>query len=114
MRGDGGGVTVETAIAVCALLFLLVVCLAALAAVTGSVRCTDAAREAARLVARGDPARAEQAVRAIGPSGARLSVRVDGDEISVEVTASPVGGLLPGWRLRGQAHAVLEPGVAAR
>lgn len=111
LRGERGAVTVEAAIALCALVVVFGLVLAGVSAVLGQVRCTDAAREAARLLARGDRARAERAVTEIAPGGARLVARTEGDGLTVEVTAEPVGGLLPGIRLTGQAYAVLENGV---
>jgi uncharacterized membrane protein YgcG len=100
---------VEAALALCAVVVVLVLALSAVMAVFAQLRCTDAAREAARLVARGEAERAGNVVRQIAPAGARLSVGVVGDEVSVEVTAEPAGGLLPGVRLRAQAYSVLEP-----
>lgn len=117
---DRGAVTVEAAIALCALLVAFALILAGLGAVTDQLRCADAAGAAARLVARGEQQRAQAAVEAIGPAGARLAVggvRRAGDTggraVPVTVTAEPVGGLLPGIQVRGLAYAVLEPGVSA-
>ncbi|MQA09159.1 MAG: pilus assembly protein [Pseudonocardiaceae bacterium] len=110
---DGGAVTVEAAIAVGALVAVLSLVLAGVGAISGQLRCTDAAREAARLVARGEPERARHAVARIAPNGARLQVTTEGDEISVRVLADPVGGLLPGVRLRADAFAIAEPGSAS-
>ncbi|QTR05595.1 pilus assembly protein, partial [Saccharothrix algeriensis] len=76
-------------------------------AVGGPLGCTDAAREAARLVARGEAARASSVVAAIAPAGAELVVRQDGDTAWVEVTARR--SLVD---VRSRAYAVLEPGVA--
>ncbi|MFI2562521.1 TadE family type IV pilus minor pilin, partial [Nocardia farcinica] len=49
-----GAVTVEAAIALAAIMVVIVVCVGALLAASTQVRCVDAAREAARLEARGD------------------------------------------------------------
>ena len=46
-------VTVEAAFAIAALVVVLVLCVSGLTAVSMQVRCVDAAREAARLAARG-------------------------------------------------------------
>lgn len=102
-------VTVETAIAVAAFTMVLTLGVGAVLAVLDQVRCVDAAREAARLVARGQGERAGPAVRRIAPRHARLRVESSGDEITVRVTAEPIGGLLPGVRERGTAYAVREP-----
>lgn len=106
---DRGAVTVEAAISVCALVVLLAMLLTGIGAVIDQLRCTDAAREAARLVARGEQHRARQAVERIGPRDARLRVSTSGDEITVRVSAEAAGGLLPGVRLRAEAYAVAEP-----
>ncbi|WAL66082.1 pilus assembly protein [Amycolatopsis cynarae] len=107
---DRGAVTVEAAIGLCALTVVFGLLIAAVTAVSGQLRCVDAAREAARLIARGQRPLAEQAVTETAPAGARLTVRIEGETAIVEVTADPVGGLLPGVRLRGRAFTVLEPG----
>ena len=110
--GERGSATVEAAIAVCAVVVVLAIALAGSAAVLAQVRCTDAAREAARLVARGEPERAERAARRVAPAGASVVIRVQGDEVVVEVAAEPGRGILPGLSVRAEAMAVLEPGVA--
>ncbi|SDX13287.1 hypothetical protein SAMN05421504_102405 [Amycolatopsis xylanica] len=112
MDGDRGAVTVEAAVALGALAFVLASMLAGLAMVVDLLRCTDAAGEAARLVARGQRQQAESAVRVIAPGGARLAVRAEGDAVTVEVGVAPVGGLLFGARVRATAFALLEPGVS--
>ena len=104
---DRGGVTVEAAVAVCGLVALLALGIGAVMAVVGQLRCTDAAREAARLVARGDASRAGGVLAAIAPEGARWAVHREGDTARVEVTASRLG-----VELRARAYAVVEPGVA--
>jgi hypothetical protein len=101
-------VTVEAAIALCAFVAVLGLALAAIVAVTDQLRCTDAAREAARLAARGEPDRGRAAAERIAPGGARVAIQTDGDAITVEVYAEPVGGLLPGVHLTGQAYAIRE------
>lgn len=108
---DRGAVTVEAAIALFALVAVLALSFAGIVAVVDQLRCTDAAREAARLAARGEPERATEAVARIGPSGARLELTEHPDGITVLVHAEPAGGLLPGVQLRGEAFAVPEPGV---
>ncbi|WP_238072590.1 TadE family type IV pilus minor pilin, partial [Rhodococcus zopfii] len=47
--GEQGGVTVEAAITLAALVSVLVLCLGAVLCVSHQFRCQDAAREAARL-----------------------------------------------------------------
>jgi hypothetical protein len=110
IAGDRGAVTVEAALALCSLVTVMALAVAAIGAATAHLRCLDAAREAARLVARGEPDRARDAVARIAPGGAMLEVRVVGDEADVRVAAAAVAGL-PGLRMEAAAHAVLEPGA---
>jgi hypothetical protein len=88
---------------------VLAAALSAVTAVLGQLHCTDAAREAARLVARGESARAQEVVDRIAPRGARSTVLLSGDTVQVQVTAEPPGRFLPGVHLRADAYAVLEP-----
>ena len=108
-RSDAGMVTVEGAIVICAFVVVLGLALAAIDAVTDQLRCTDAAREAARLTARGERDRGKAAAEQIAPRGAQVAIQQDGDTIAVRVDAVPAGGLLPGLRVSGQAYAVAEP-----
>lgn len=110
---DRGSVTVEGALALCSLVVVFALLLAGTAAISGQLRCTDAAREAARLIARGQPSLAAEAVRGLAPSGAVLEVSGEGRTVAVTVRADPAGGLLPGVTVAASAHAELEPGVAA-
>ena len=66
---------------------VLVLCLAGVTAVSMQVRCVDAAREAARLAARGDERSAVDAARHIAPGGAQVRLRRDGGFIVATVTA---------------------------
>ena len=99
----------EAAFAVAALVVAMVFCVAGLTAVSMHVRCVDAAREAARLAARGDGASASAAARQVGPDGAVLRLRRDGDLAVARVTAT--SRLLPGLTIGAEAVAVVEPGV---
>ncbi|MEV6607254.1 TadE family type IV pilus minor pilin [Kutzneria sp. NPDC051319] len=101
----------EAAIAICSLAVMLVLGLSAITAVVAAMRSVDTAAVVARLVARGDRARATEAARQLGPADADVSITVNGDEVSVTVTARSVP-LLPGLRPSGTAYAVLEPGVS--
>jgi Flp pilus assembly protein TadG len=109
--GDRGTVTVEAALALCSLVVVLALVLAAVSAVAAQLRCVDAAREAARLTARGEQNRAEELARRIAPHGAVVAVTVRGDEVTARVSANPVAGLLPGIEVGAEAAAVLEPAV---
>jgi Flp pilus assembly protein TadG len=107
--GDRGAVTVEAALALCSLVVVLALVLAAVSAVAAQLRCVDAAREAARLTARGDQDRAVELARRVAPRGAVVTVTVRGDEITARVSVNPVAGMLPGITVGAQAAAILEP-----
>lgn len=107
---DRGAVTVEAAIGLSALTLVFGMVLAGVAAVAGQFGCLDAAREAARLLARGEQWPVQEVVTELAPRGARLAVRRDETGVTVDVSAEPIGGLLPGIHLHGQAHAKFEPG----
>ncbi len=66
---------------------MLVLCLAGVTAVSMQVRCVDAAREAARLAARGDERSALAAARRIAPVGSRVEVHRDGEFLVATVVA---------------------------
>ncbi|MEU6265770.1 TadE family type IV pilus minor pilin [Saccharopolyspora shandongensis] len=110
---DAGAVTVEAALGICSVIAVFTLILTGIGALIGQLRCTDAAVEAARLVARGDRPRADEAVDRLAPGGASLSVLVEGDQVSTEVSAPLPGEFLPGRWLSARAVAVLEPGVAS-
>jgi hypothetical protein len=96
-------VTVEAALALGALVMVLWIVVAGVAAVTAHLRCVDAAREAARLIARGDDGLAEEAARRIAPDDADLRISVDGERISVTVSADML------VTVTGEAFAIAEP-----
>lgn len=72
------------------------------------VRCVDAAREAARLAARGDDASAAEVARNIAPDGAAVQLRRNGDLVVASVTAR--SALLPGVTVAAEAVAAVERG----
>ena len=99
-RGERGAATAELAVALPSLVIVLAVALGAVDLGLSQVRCVDAARLGARLLARGEPrgpALAE--VRAAAPEGARVSVTTTGTRVTVVVTGDvppalrPLGGL---------------------
>jgi Flp pilus assembly protein TadG len=112
-RRDDGSVTVEAALGLAGLTVVTVLLVAALTLLTAQLSCTDAASEAARLVARGQPHEAETAVHQIAPRGATLDVQHSGDEITVSVAVNPADGLLPAINLKATAYALAEPGTEA-
>lgn len=104
---DSGASTVEAAFALAALVSVLVFCLAGITAVSAQIRCVDAAREAARLAARGDASAVTAVVRRIAPDGATVRLRSEGDVVVARVTARPV--LLSGLAITAEAVAAVEP-----
>ncbi|GAA1995985.1 Flp pilus assembly protein TadG [Nakamurella flavida] len=110
--GDRGGVTVEAAIGLSAVMVVLMCCLSGIAVLTAHLRCQDAAQEAARLAGRGDDAAARAAVTALAPDGATVSFTQDGDLVVVTVRAPAPGGVLPIGPLHASAVAAREDGVA--
>jgi hypothetical protein len=98
---------VEAAFAIAALVLVLTLCLAGLSAMAMHVRCVDAAREAARLAARG--ADGSNIARVVAPEGAVVRLRRDGDLVEATVTAR--SALLPGLTVAARAVAAMEPGL---
>lgn len=96
----------EAAFAVAALVVVLVFCVTGLTAVSMHIRCIDAAREAARLAARGDDGIA--VALSIAPEGADVRVDADGASVVATVTARPP--LLLGLAIAARAVAMVEPG----
>jgi hypothetical protein len=89
------------------LVTVLVLCLAGITAVSMQVRCIDAAREAARLAARGDDRAAITAARGIAPGGAGVQLRRDGGFVVAKVTAR--SNLLPSLGITATGVAAVEP-----
>lgn len=106
---DRGAVTVEAALALCSLAVFLAVAIGAIAAAGGSIRCVDAARELARLAARGEADRGRAVAAQLAPSGARLALRAEGDLVVAEVSAEVLHPLPV--RIGSRAVAALEPGA---
>lgn len=107
---DSGSVTVEAAIALASVIVAVVLCLGALLAASTQVRCVDAAREAARLAARGDEANALTSAHRVAPPSADISLRTEGAYVIARVTAR--APLLPLLTLHADAVATREPGSA--
>jgi hypothetical protein len=70
------------------------------------VRCVDAAREAARLAARGADGPAVEVARRVAPGGAQVRVRRDGEFIVATVTVRP--RLLPAVAITATGISVAE------
>lgn len=109
-RADRGAVTVEAAIALGSLALVTVVAVGSVAAVASSVRCVDAARELARLSARGEPDRGRAIASLLAPTGARIELATRDDDVVAEVSAAPAWPLP--LRVGARAVAALEPGAA--
>jgi hypothetical protein len=110
-RADRGSVTVEAALALCSLAVFLAVAVGSVVAVAAAIRCIDAARELARLAARGEPDRGRAVAAALAPDGARLEVVHQDDLVVVEVSGELLHPLP--LRVSGRAVAALEPGATA-
>ncbi|HEY2198338.1 MAG TPA: TadE family type IV pilus minor pilin [Mycobacterium sp.] len=96
----------EAAFGVATLVAVLMLCLAGIAAVSMQVRCTDAAREAARLAARGDERLAVAAARGVAPGGAVVQLHRDGGFVVATVVAR--SNLLPVLHIAATAASALE------
>ena len=105
-------VTAEVAVALPTLVTVLAIGLSAVAMVTDEVRCVDAARIGARLLARGeDPGRVRLEVGRQAPRGARIALDVGDDRVRVEVSSAPprlVRLLGVTARPHAESHAVVE------
>lgn len=97
----------EAAFGVATLVAVLSLCLAGIAALAMQVCCIDAAREAARLAARGDERSAIAAARAVAPGGAGVQIRHDGGFVVATVTAR--SNLLQLLQISATAMAAAEP-----
>lgn len=92
--------TAEFAVAMPAVVLVLALSLSALAAGLDQIRCVDAARSAARLLARGEAdGAARRAGEALAPDGSELVVSADATLVRVRVTAPAP------WALRWLGHA---------
>jgi hypothetical protein len=113
-RPEDGMVTAETAVVLPVLLFVLAGAVAAVVVVGAQLRCVDAAREAARAAARGEPTAVVVAVATdAGPDGATTHLGGDADTVTVTVAAtiSPLGPLPWHVRVSATATGVREPGA---
>jgi hypothetical protein len=85
---------------------VLAFCVAGLTAMSMQVRCIDAAREAARLAARGDDAAAAETGRGIAPANAGFDISRGDGLVVATVTSRSI--LLPGIVISGRAVAAVE------
>jgi hypothetical protein len=108
---DRGMVTAELAACLPVLVLLLAVALSAVSVASLRVRALDAAREAARAAARGDPASAVRLAREAAP-GATVRVSASGDEVTAVASAKAhlLLPFLPSVTVTERAVAAREPG----
>lgn len=111
-RGEEGAATAELAVAIPSLVLVLALSLAAVDLGLAHVRCLDAARVGARLLARGEPpGSVMDQVRLAAPRSAGVHVGRSSSHVTVTVTArvprllAPLGGVAAP---RGVAVARLE------
>ncbi len=119
-RSDAGLATAEMAVALPALVAVVLVCVGLVGAASSALRCEDAARLAARSLARGDPPAAALALAGKeAPPGAAVADTAPGGGqpalVRVRVAArvrlpGPLGGVLPTWTVSGTATALDESG----
>jgi Flp pilus assembly protein TadG len=98
-RDSRGSVTAETAVVLPVLLIFVGVLVWLVSVGIDQARCADAAREAARSLARDDPVQqALSLARESAPDGAQIDVaRSDGMvTVTVSMRSSPAGGLFGG------------------
>lgn len=106
-------VTAETATVLPLLLALTVGLVWLISLGIAQVRCLDAAREAARLIARGDTESAQAVARRVAPTGAEVRVSGSADLVSVTVSVQarsplPLFTHLPAIKLSASAVSALE------
>ncbi len=106
-------VTAELAAAFPALVLVIAVAVGGVGAGIDQIRCVDAARLAARALARGDPQAAVVATaRSAAPAGARIAVSATGSIVTVSVSVRrelPAGAF--GLDLAANASADREVGT---
>jgi hypothetical protein len=110
-----GMVTAETAISLTALVVVLLAMLWVVTLVGWQARCLDAARDAARAMARGESAASSRSEASrSAPPGAQIQVDVVGDLAIATVGLQarppwPILSALPAVSLEGKAVVVIEP-----
>ena len=111
---ERGMVTAETAVVLPVLLLVLAGAVAAVTVVGAQMRCVDAAREAARAAARGEPLDVVHSlVSRIAPPGAGAVITDGEGEVRVTVGAriAPLGPLPLRFQVSATALARREPGA---
>jgi Flp pilus assembly protein TadG len=113
-RREHGMVTAELAACLPVLVLVLAVAVSAVSVAGVRVRAQDAAREAARAAARGDPAQARRLAQHAAP-GATVDITTRGNEVVAvaRVTVHPLAGWLPSLTVSELAVAAVEPSAAS-
>lgn len=114
VASERGYVTAETAMVLPTLVGLGLAFALIVAAAATQLRCADAAWEAARGLARGEPAAfATRAVDRLGPSGASVFIDTADGSVLVRVSARLAlgGALLPAIHVEAHAQIACEPGT---
>ncbi|MFE1951801.1 TadE family type IV pilus minor pilin [Streptomyces sp. NPDC059524] len=113
-RSDRGFVTAEAAVVLPVLVGFTLALVWGLLAVSGQIRCVDAARAGARAGAPEEPERAARAAaRGGGPPRRGVRVSVRGDLVRVTVSARSAGPGPLAADLRAEAVAAAEETVGA-
>lgn len=112
-RDQRGAVTAEAALVMPVLAAVTLALVWMLGLAVAQVRVTDAAREAARAVARGDPLDEARALARTAAPGAEVQIDAGGQRVRVHVvrTVRPPGDLLghlAGARVEATAEALAE------
>ena len=106
-------VTAETAMALPVLVIVALVGVAAVGVGQARVRCADAAREAARAIARGDPGSAGSAAAAAAGRPVAVSSVTGAADTTVTVRAAvSMLSWIPAIHIAETATVATEPGVA--
>jgi len=107
-------VTAELAAALPVLMILVAVALCAVSVAGQRVRAADAAREAARAAARGDPVTGSRLAAASAP-GSTVTITRSGDRVTarVRIVVHAMGGWLPAVTVVERAVAAVEPDAVA-
>ena len=118
-RDEGGAVTAEAALVLPVLAAVTLALVWMLGLAVAQVRVTDAAREAARAVARGDPVDEATRLAHTAAPGAEVVIDAGADRVRVRVVrrVRPPGDLLghlAGARVEGRAEALADGGTAEK
>jgi len=113
-RNESGAVTAEAAVVIPVLALFTLVMMWFVSWGIAAVRVQDAAREAARVIARGDdPSAGTGLARRVAPERSRVDIERDPQTVAVVVSAPVRGpggllGFLPSVTVRGRAVAAIE------